>query len=176
MDATWSPPVFVVVFLVVLLMSPHDSRSQTKGVEDDGLVRAMELEISIHELARQVMEMAGEKAEEAVKKTTLYKRYEVALAEFHAFHEADVGKEERKTMIARGDLKGWKRVTKQRLAELESRRLAFAKLGKEVDVIVEKFRWRIYQQEMKKRLTELEIEMTKEVLKKIERSYKEWEA
>ena len=41
-----------------------------------------------------------------------------------------------------------------------------------LDRLADKFAWKLYRQEMEKRLNELEIEITKDVLKKIEKSYK----
>ncbi len=60
----------------------------------------------------------------------------------------------------------------------EYRRLTQASraLYKEIRALRAKFTKAVYVREMRRRLTELELEITREAEKKIERSYKRWAA
>ena len=55
-------------------------------------------------------------------------------------------------------------------------RLRFEAVWKEVTSLVDQFARKIYRREMTKRLTELKVKITEQVLERIDRSYKRYEA
>jgi len=203
MDAMWKHmPLTVVVTLGILLCSAGQSTGQSDPGADGGLVKAMELEIKIRELSKEAARIASHRAEEAVKKTSLYKRFRATVAEYRpyvafveklkaaalrrrAWLEASTQSESSKAKTALDKslaelTNAWGELPGKTLGELmdEAKKLEtrLETVRTEVDAIVEQFRRRIYEQEMKRRLTELEIEITRDILKEIERSYKRWAA
>ena len=127
---------------------------------DDGLVREMELEFRIREISREALKAADERTRAAIEKTTLYRKLQTVLAEAgkaRRWMERNIREFVDKTAAA-----------SEAHAAIERHTV----LGEDLLAIENKFRWKLCRQEMKKRLAELKIEVTKDVLKTIEQSYK----
>ena len=163
--------VILTGFALVLLVSPVSA--------DDALVREMELEITIRALSRTVYDDAETKAENAIKETTLWKRWRAALKPLQpksqACRDARAERRGRRSMTAY--MAKIQAACKEHFARSESpehkklRKVADA-LRKEVLDVLELFVERIYVREMEHRLAEMKVEVTKEVKQQLQRALK----
>ena len=152
------------------------------------LVRLMEIEIKIQELSRATLEESYQRARAAIRKTSLWRKYRAVSQELEPNPECmKVGIE----LDRKGTGRGYKKSLEllNRMREVcakhvdwamtdEYKRLSHRSsiLYNDILALQNQFKEALYVQEMKRKLTELAIGITKDVLKKIERSYKKWEA
>ncbi len=171
---------------------------------DDSLVKEMELEIRIQELSKEVYESAKKAAGDAVKKTSLWNRWRAAREALRpksqqcrraleARREYGWEVHKQKGISARTYLLTYSDPKKQELdgevntqcrehlmwvrsKEYGPLVQASRALYKEVRALRKKFTKAVYVREMRRRLIELELEVTREAEQKIETSYKRWAA
>ena len=165
----------------------------------DDLVRQMELEIYINKLSKGAYQVAKDKAWTAVKRTSLWhkrqsvrdamspvsrKCFNVTKENYNYLkasrlllnldaHIIDPRAKQFQDKIDALCVEWHKRMRTKEYRELQRKSWA---LADELHALRKNFTLRIFRQEMKKCLTELQIEITREVQKKVERSYKKWAA
>ncbi len=153
---------------------------------DEDLVRQMELEITIRDLAKATRAEAHRRAQEAIKKTSLWRRLQEANAAVtpdpecqratDAYTEREVEttatyfKESMALLkkMAAACADHTERSRSKEYRELKKKALL---LREEVFQIQDKFQRKIYAQEMIKKLKALAVEITRDVLEQVERSY-----
>ena len=176
-------------FALALLVSPLSA--------DDALVREMELEITIRDLSRTVYADAKARAADAIKKTTLWKKWRTAREpiqpESEACRDALADRREYEEAYRRhygadkvppnmesfmGTIRSACRgfFARSRSPEFQRLRKAAESLQEEVIEVREMFVERIYIREMERRLVELKVKVTREVKQRLQQALKKHEA
>ena len=143
---------------------------------DERLVKEMEVEIAIQEIAKATAKMASETAWEAVKKTSLWKR---RLEAGERAFAAIVAELEAQNAVLKVSLAApitpatpAAKTLKKAQESLLTAKEKVQDLEKEAEALAHRFARKIYREEIKRQLEKLEVEITKDILKNIEKSYK----
>ena len=173
--------------VLVLAMTTSCLLFTTPALPNDALVQQMEMKLKLQELSRLVYQLAERKAQEAVRETSLYreyvqvqKDYERAVKESKAKQKQEEGAwlkllKDKDTDIPFEDR--WSQAPSGGLSPKETILLGiYQGLAERVREFVEEFTWKIYEEDIRKALTELNIGITRDVEKTIHRSYKKWAA
>ncbi len=184
---------FILISAVLLLPAP---------VLSDPLVESMEVEIQIQDMSREVYEWAHKRAWDAVKKTTLGRKWEAAEQRakrasdkasgiMEEWHEAE--KQRSDYMLKFGRTRGWSRVkadpvyqeldkraknlrAKHKAASAKRPAAESERLYSRLREIAEMFRRKLYLEEMEKRLKKLRMGITEDTFKRLERAYHSYSA
>ena len=185
--------------IVVICLTP------VFAISSDDLVRQMEVDIKIQELSKATFEEAKKRAWKAVEKTSLWRKWKASrkamqpasqecrhaleeLSKYRKAYRKTKGLTLRQSYSARYSDSKLQQLREKmgaactehliwsRSEELKELNRKSGAVFVEVRALRKKFTRIIYMQEMEKKLAKLAIEITKGIQKKIERSYKRWEA
>ena len=164
---------------------------------EDALVREMELEITIRDLSRTVYADARTKVGEAIKKTTLWRKWRAALKpvqpKSQACRNAIADRREYRESYRRHGgtaetppgMEAYmvkiraackEHFVRSRSPEYKRLRKVADAFGEELFEVRKMFVERFYIREMERRLTELKVKITKEVQRRLQRAFKKHDA